>query len=73
MSLGPALNLQPSKRFARGILKVVTCFGMRTFRAFVRKGEDYPMKVFDIVFSPTGGTERRLATLPIRWKGKPLL
>ena len=58
MSLGPALNLQPSKRFARGILKVVTCFGMRTFRAFVRKGEDYPMKVFDIVFSPTGGTEK---------------
>lgn len=58
MSLGPALNLQPSGRFARGILKVVTCFGMRTFRAFVRKGEDYLMKVFDIVFSPTGGTER---------------
>lgn len=58
MLLGPALNLQSSERFARGILKVVTCFGMRTFRAFVRKGEDYPMKVFDIVFSPTGGTEK---------------
>lgn len=58
LSLGSSLNLRPSGRFTRGILKVVTCFDMRAFRAIVHKGENYSMKVFDIVFSPTGGTEK---------------
>ena len=44
--------------FRAGHLKSCNLFGMRTFRAFVHIGEDYPMKVFDIVFSPTGGTEK---------------
>ena len=51
-------ELAAERAFRAGHFKVVTCFGMRTFRAFVHKGEDDPMRVFDIVFSPTGGTER---------------
>lgn len=51
-------ELAAERAFHAGHLKSCNLFCTRTFRAFVHKGEDYPMRLFDIVFSPTGGTEK---------------